>query len=753
MNTDEPLPKRARISIGEALAKLRELDSALGAAEWVLSEFCGESEDEMETKILEVTERLKARLSNHICKQRRKKKILPVEELQKPALTDSMVNVLESKSPAPNVTPASKPGRPPAESLDDVTLSGQRIKLKPIIDKLTEFGQEMGGKTPTELCGRIVQLENYTHNRKISLIGKAIYDGTIGDYIKVTPMGEAEALFMKTNDLDSSDRQYRKVRSRIGEHGLPIPSLSKVKEYEIDERYALIPFEGGFRASLVEITKKRLTQIMRIPEVQMLVENLDPVKSFPLKAEWNTGFDGSGGQITAMQSSRNASDDNPFLSQQNRETVVAVLKGITTKDNLKVFATETIGAAHECNIYMLIPAKENRELMKKFLPIVDDETEALEKEVQQIITPNGKEIPVQSIAKLRIADGKGVKESTGLGGAYCMLGTCSKEDGQDINKIRAGFKFDRSMEQVAEIYRQLYNEERGTITKSTRDYSIRQGVTNAPLTVQPIHHAPHPLHDELRMYNFFQKLMYKVHYIVESEKHPDVDQKELMAASRLTIIEAIKDRTGIVMDTPTSKGGTTDTGNAAERFFSDEVIPVLKDLFPNEWQDDILKLHKNFSIILRVIKSTRPVDTEKLQPLCQETYLLLREKFPMVIVTETTHMVLGHSFQLIDANDGYGLGQMTEQGLESVNKLVKRYSERFARQISLGANITDVMHRLQVLSNPYLKSFKKKSYCTKCKEYGQCTISCPEKDQVLGCNTMREQLKQDLHDEVESYLH
>ena len=116
MDTDEPVPKRVRISIGEALAKLRELDSALGAAEWVLSEFCGESEDELETKILEVTERLKTRLTNHITKQRRKKKPLPVEELQKPALTDSMVNVLESKSPAPDVIPASKPGRPPAES-------------------------------------------------------------------------------------------------------------------------------------------------------------------------------------------------------------------------------------------------------------------------------------------------------------------------------------------------------------------------------------------------------------------------------------------------------------------------------------------------------------------------------------------------------------------------------------------------------------------------------------------------------------
>ena len=117
-------------------------------------------------------------------------------------------------------------------------------------------------------------------------------------------------------------------------------------------------------------------------------------------------------------------------------------------------------------------------------------------------------------------------------------------------------------------------------------------------------------------------------------------------------------------------------------------------------------------------------------------------------------MVLGHSFQLIELNDGYGLGQMSEQGLEGLNKLVRRYSERFARQVSLNANITDVVNRLQVLSNPQLMRFKRKPRCTRCSVVGEhWTVSCPTKEKAPRCNTLTEQQKQDLNDEVESYLH
>ena len=133
--------------------------------------------------------------------------------------------------------------------------------------------------------------------------------------------------------------------------------------------------------------------------------------------------------------------------------------------------------------------------------------------------------------------------------------------------------------------------------------------------------------------------------------------------------------------------------------------------------------------------------------------MLLRTSFEFMPVTETTHMVLAHSFQLIELNDGYGLGQMSEQGLEGLNKLVRRFSERFARQKSLDANISDVMNRLQVLSNPRLHTYKRKPFCSRCNAHGDhWTVACPEKEKKQSCNTQREQMKKDLNDEVESYL-
>ena len=128
-------------------------------------------------------------------------------------------------------------------------------------------------------------------------------------------------------------------------------------------------------------------------------------------------------------------------------------------------------------------------------------------------------------------------------------------------------------------------------------------------------------------------------------------------------------------------------------------------------------------------------------------------KFPSAELSETVHMVLGHIWQLIALNDGYGLGQMTEQGLEGMNKLIRRFSERFARHVSLEANMVDVMHRLQTLSNPLLMTYQREKFCNRCKTRNDhWTVSCPKKDQVQGCMTLRQQLFFDWNEEVESYL-
>jgi hypothetical protein len=129
-------------------------------------------------------------------------------------------------------------------------------------------------------------------------------------------------------------------------------------------------------------------------------------------------------------------------------------------------------------------------------------------------------------------------------------------------------------------------------------------------------------------------------------------------------LDTLAQETGLVLDTPTSKGGTTDTGNAAWRFFSPEVVPVLQRLFPDECKEQVLQLHHKLSVLLRVMTPTRKVDMVMMEELCIETFVFLLTEFPWVHVSNSLHEILAHSHQLIALNDGFGLGQLIEQGSE-----------------------------------------------------------------------------------------
>ena len=763
-----PSRKRRRVSMSEALEKSIEFKSSLHAAEWAIEQFEAVSKNTknpvaFQKRFPKTLDRVKNCITRLAQIKKKTKRPLPAGDLIQPALTDSMVDVLEGKVPEPQTSATTSQMGRPVQDLDEVGLRAQRYKLQPIIEKIKEAGQEFGQKTPTQVCGRVLQELNYTQNRNLGLIGKAIYDGTFQqEYEKKKKMGEAEALYMKTNELEITDLQYTNLRLRLLEFGLELPALNNLKDFEKAERYDFSPYLGGVRANFIDLAQTTLTQIFKLPEVQEETAEL-PETALPLEAEWYTGLDGSGGQHEMHHQQKASShlpaEDQstmPCISQQKRETVVAVLKVIRTATKKKVYEPKHIASVNSVRPYMLYPHQENRDLLKKFVPKMDDDKEAIESAPLQIPVPNREPIPVNNTVDLKLLDGKAVKEVSGLGGAYCLVGTCSKEDGHNLDMIKSGFEMNRTMEKVHEIFQKLYDAEIGSIKKSPKDQKTRQGVTNEPLTTQSVNLAPRPLHCMLRAYTFFQKLMYKIHAEAETAKNPDstITEKAQMEISRKFLISAVNQATSIVMDTPTSKGGTTDTGNAAKEFFSHKLIPVLSDNFPADQVDNLLKLHRNLSVILRVLSSKRQVDFQRLKSTCTDTYVLLGNKFPTVSISETTHMVLGHSFQLIELNDGYGLGQMSEQGLEGLNKLVRRYSERFARQVSLNANITDVVNRLQVLSNPQLMRFKRKPRCTRCSVVGEhWTVSCPTKEKAPRCNTLTEQQKQDLNDEVESYLH
>ena len=72
-------------------------------------------------------------------------------------------------------------------------------------------------------------------------------------------------------------------------------------------------------------------------------------------------------------------------------------------------------------------------------------------------------------------------------------------------------------------------------------------------------------------------------------------------------------------------------------------------------------------------------------------------------ISPTLHKVLAHSSDIISTlNNGLGLEMLSEEGLESRNKLIRRYRERLSRKFNFNDNIKDVFTRMICQSDPLL---------------------------------------------------
>lgn len=66
-------------------------------------------------------------------------------------------------------------------------------------------------------------------------------------------------------------------------------------------------------------------------------------------------------------------------------------------------------------------------------------------------------------------------------------------------------------------------------------------------------------------------------------------------------------------------------------------------------------------------------------------------------------MSLAHASSIVsEFNDGFGLEQLSEEGLEACNKHARRYRERLSRKFTFEDNINDIFTRLMSQSDPLL---------------------------------------------------
>ena len=85
--------------------------------------------------------------------------------------------------------------------------------------------------------------------------------------------------------------------------------------------------------------------------------------------------------------------------------------------------------------------------------------------------------------------------------------------------------------------------------------------------------------------------------------------------------------------------------------------------------------------------------------------------------------------QLIENNDGFGLGNLDESGLEANNKILRHIRINLSRKTNQDDNITDTLRRLWYGSDPIVhqERLKARPFCKHCRVHGHGSKYCSVK--------------------------
>ena len=344
---------------------------------------------------------------------------------------------------------------------------------------------------------------------------------------------------------------------------------------------------------------------------------------------------------------------------------------------------------------------------------------------------------IQIEAQMTLIDGKMRALLSGLGGAYCLLCFITS----DVACGRHGtyssyFNITRSAENTMSVWNNLVDEN-NVIKKRKSDYSVRGGLTQEPIIEEDLNMVS-PLHCLLCIFRLVLLLIYHLRSETfvwsESEKKLG-DSYDRYCKAKAEAKEIVFSKTGIKMDMPdaTGKGGTTNTGNICERLLTD-YQHILVSLVPPRFQSDMVELLNRLWVIISIYtskpKDDLEVNTTLYGELCVETYDLIINCFENSItkwinVSPTLHMLLAHSWEIIEMNKNQGLGDYSETGLEHNNKFLRFFRQILARKTSQETNLQDCIERLWLKSDPKVRHDGPIKMCSTCKKVNDhSTVSC-----------------------------
>ena len=165
------------------------------------------------------------------------------------------------------------------------------------------------------------------------------------------------------------------------------------------------------------------------------------------------------------------------------------------------------------------------------------------------------------------------------------------------------------------------------------------------------------------------------------------EEGKLYTAARENVKEVMKSNLAVNIGNP----GDMVTGSAFQTFSSDFGRNFLCSLVKEEIREVFGQILLGLCTLVKVVNSQkRQVNVDKVRQLGKQVYLQLVQTFPWAMVSPSVHRILAHSWEVIQLNDEYGLGGESEEGLEALNKNIRRMRSTGARKDSTLNNFTDV---------------------------------------------------------------
>ena len=441
----------------------------------------------------------------------------------------------------------------------------------------------------------------------------------------------------------------------------------------------------------------------------------EDVTEFVLNIKY--GFDGSGGH-TMYNQIGNCSTNNMILA-------MFCPLSVATKDINDILWTQNAPNSEFVQRPILIEMGKGSEENLQSLAHFNEDIRKLKIQGLEI---NGKIFFVNIAATC--LDRKAANIYLGIGGAYCDLCTYSKQQCCNESLVEEGFKIDRDISTMQQIFLDLV-QDNGDLKRKPNDYPERAGQTAQPIADYNVR-SVQVLHALLRSFDHLMKVVIHlkagVMYWTESKTDPS---HQFLEMEKRRLQAKILEKTGIKWNFADSTGhsGNTTTGNVARSLLYSEEnrILITEDITNTELRSVLLQYATDLSHILRVLSSGQKVNLEAYSKLCSDLYLLLIRKLPWVRITPTIHKLLAHSAELIELNSSFGLKGWSEEGLESNIKRLRTIRLNLSRKNNQINNLTDIFKRLWLGSDPLVCGERVKGgvVCNTCKEVGH--RSCKNK--------------------------